>query len=381
MKKILVVCGTRPEAIKMIPVVKELLRWPDKIDVKICTSGQHRIMLDQVMKSFRLLPDYDLETMRENQTLTTITCGVLSGMDALLKKVQPYMVLVHGDTTTTFAASLAAFYQNIRIGHVEAGLRTGDNHSPFPEELNRKLVAVMADLHFAPTTRARHNLLSEGVDNKRIVVTGNTVIDTLLSAREIIQGDVELKNALQLQFNFITAERRLLLVTGHRRESFGFGLETVCLALRKIAETYADIEIVYPVHLNPNVREPVQRILRGRKNIHLIEPLDYFSFVYLMMRAWIIVTDSGGIQEEAPSLGKPVLVTRETTERPECVELGSAALVGTDFNKIFEAVERLWRDPEIYRKMAVLNNPYGDGQAASRIVARIIQDIDELSGD
>lgn len=369
--KILTVFGTRPEAIKMAPVVKALANH-DAIQQKVCVTAQHREMLDQVLELFDIVPDYDLNIMKQGQTLTTITTSVLTGIEKVLTEFQPDLVLVHGDTTTTFTATVAAFYQQIPVGHVEAGLRTGNLYSPWPEEGNRKLTGALTKLHFAPTKTSRENLLREGVEETNIVLTGNTVIDALLGVKAIIDADDALKVQLQNRFQFLDQTRRSILVTGHRRESFGGGFERICSALAEIAGRYPEVDIVYPVHLNPNVREPVNRLLNTLPNVHLIEPLDYLPFVYLMMKCHIVVTDSGGIQEEAPSLGKPVLVMRDTTERPEAVNAGTVKLVGTDHDKIVAEVVRLLEDEDEYDRMSFAYNPYGDGKASSRIVDAIV---------
>jgi len=364
--RVLSVFGTRPEAIKMAPVVLRLAAHPG-FEAKVCVTAQHRSMLDSVLEDFAIRPDFDLDVMRERQTLCGIAARVLDGLQGVLESFRPERVLVHGDTTTTLAASLAAFYNRIPVGHVEAGLRTGNLEAPWPEEANRKVTAVVTDLHFAPTERARRALLAEGVAPEKIHVTGNTVIDALLLAREKLRRDPELAYRIAQRFAFLDPSRRLVLVTGHRRESFGQGFENICRALAELARRHADIEILYPVHLNPNVREPVFRILGGLPAVHLIEPVEYLPFVHLMDRAHLIVTDSGGIQEEAPALGKPVLVMREVTERPEAVEAGTVRLVGTDFARIVEETSRLLTDPAAYRRMATAINPYGDGRAAERI--------------
>jgi UDP-N-acetylglucosamine 2-epimerase len=346
----------------MAPVVDALNRHPD-FESLVAVTAQHREMLDQVLNLFGIRPDFDLDVMRPGQTLEQITAVVLQRIGHVLREVRPDLVLVHGDTTTTLAASLAAFYQRIPVGHVEAGLRTGNKYSPWPEEINRKLTGGIAAWHFAPTDGARANLLAEGVAAEAIAVTGNTVIDALLTVCDRVRGEPSVLTDLPE----LSAERRLILVTGHRRESFGEGFRSLCQALRQLAERN-DVEIIYPVHLNPNVRKPVYEHLAGRPNIHLIEPMEYLPFVGLMDRADIIVTDSGGIQEEAPSLGKPVLVTREHTERPEAVSAGTVRLVGTDRTRIVREVHRLLDSSEHYNSMAMAHNPYGDGQAASRIV-------------
>ncbi len=371
---VMLVFGTRPEAIKMAPVL-HALRARGDLRVGVCVSAQHRQMLDQVLALFDIVPDDDLDLMRPGQDLTGVTCGVLSGMQRILAARRPRMVLVHGDTTTTFSAALAAFYAGVEVGHVEAGLRTGNMRAPWPEEMNRRLTAPLTTLHFAPTPRARTNLIMEGIAEASIEVTGNTVIDALLQVRERLHSDPALDTAMRARFGFLSASRRMVLVTGHRRENFGGGFEHICLALRELAQR-DDIEIVYPVHLNPNVQEPVQRILGDCGRVHLIEPQDYLPFVWLMDRAALIVTDSGGIQEEAPSLGKPVLVMRDVTERPEAVEAGTVQLVGTDSARIVEAAARMLDDDAAYRAMSRAHNPYGDGHAAGRIAARIVRHLD-----
>lgn len=368
-KKVLSVFGTRPEAIKMAPVVQALAR-EEGIESRICVTGQHREMLDQVLSLFELRPDHDLKAMRERQTLSGLSAIIMSGLDELLSCWTPDMLLVHGDTTTTFSAALAAFHRKVPVGHVEAGLRTGTIHSPWPEEANRRLTGCIAELHFAPTARNRDNLLAEGVAGERISVTGNTVIDALHAMRNRLRSDEGLREGLGQRFSFIEPGRPVALVTGHRRENFGPAFEQVCMALRDIAA--AGTQVIYPVHLNPAVREPVHRILGGERNITLLEPLEYLPFVYLMDRCDLVVTDSGGIQEEAPALGRPVLVTRDTTERPEAVDAGTVRLVGTDRATIRDAASALLADRALYDGMARAINPYGDGRAASRIVERIL---------
>ncbi len=368
MKKILSVFGTRPEAIKMAPVVSELKKYPNLFDSKTCVTAQHREMLDSVLVLFEIEPEYDLNIMGQGQSLTDITCKVLQGLKSVLEDFRPDIVLVHGDTTTTFAASLAAYYEKITVGHIEAGLRTGNIYSPWPEEINRRLTSTITRYHFAPTEHARQNLLNEGVESKSIIVTGNTIIDALLSVVEKLHTDAELRLNIARDFSFLHQEKRLILVTGHRRESFGEGFESICNALKLIAEAHDDVEIVYPVHLNPKVWEPVQRILSGVKRIHLIAPQEYLPFVYLMSRSYLIITDSGGVQEEAPSLGKPVLVMRDTTERPEAMDAGTVKLVGTDAKIIVSEVSKLLSDSSAYEFMSRAHNPYGDGKAAARIV-------------
>ncbi|WP_038160397.1 non-hydrolyzing UDP-N-acetylglucosamine 2-epimerase [Trabulsiella guamensis] len=368
--KVLTVFGTRPEAIKMAPLVHALARDPH-FEAKVCVTAQHREMLDQVLSLFSIVPDYDLNIMSPGQGLTDITCRILQGLRPVLESFKPDVVLVHGDTTTTVAASLAAFYQRIPVGHVEAGLRTGDLYSPWPEEANRTLTGHLAVWHFAPTENSRQNLLRENLQDKQIFVTGNTVIDALFWVRDRVLTDASLHAGLSEQYPFLDASKKMILVTGHRRESFGRGFEQICHALAEIAAQHPDVQIVYPVHLNPNVSEPVNRILGHVDNVILIEPQDYLPFVWLMNRAWLILTDSGGIQEEAPSLGKPVLVMREMTERPEAVEAGTVRLVGTDRQRIVEEVTRLLRDEEEYETMSRAHNPYGDGQACSRILTAL----------
>tara|TARA_B100000787_G_C16186783_1_gene295145 strand:+ start:625 stop:1752 length:1128 start_codon:yes stop_codon:yes gene_type:complete len=366
MIKVLIVFGTRPEAIKMAPVVR-LLR--DKLNVKVCVTAQHREMLDQVLNLFDITPDYDLDIMRQKQDLFDVTSDVLKGMKQVLTKERPDIVLVHGDTTTSMAAGMAAFYLQIPVGHIEAGLRTYNLKSPFPEEFNRQLTTRIAQLHFAPTQNARQNLLNEKIDDSQIFVTGNTVIDALFlmveKARITNFSDVILEN-MPFLGKFKNASR-IILVTGHRRENFGEGFEEICQALLKIAISNPDVQIVYPVHLNPNVQEPVNRILSNINNIYLIEPMEYLFFIKLMDISYLILTDSGGIQEEAPSLGKPVLVMRDTTERPEALSAGTVKLVGTDKNKIVEMVNQLLIDKDEYQKMAKAHNPYGDGLASVAI--------------
>ena len=367
MSKVLVVFGTRPEAIKMAPLALAL-EADARFDTKVCVTGQHREMLDQVLELFAIKPEFDLRIMRPGQDLTDVTAAILQGLKDVFGQFKPDLVLVHGDTATTFATSLAAYYQQIPVAHVEAGLRTGNLYSPWPEEANRKLTGALAALHFAPTEISKQNLLREGVSSDHIVVTGNTVIDALLSVVNKLKNDASLQNRLGEQFNYIAPDRRIILVTGHRRESFGGGFERICQALVDIARTFPDVDIVYPVHLNPNVREPVNRLLAGIANVHLIEPLDYLPFVYLMNRAHLILTDSGGIQEEAPSRGKPVLVMRDTTERPEAVQAGTVKLVGTSVASIVRTLKELLTDSSAYQQMSFAHNPYGDGKACQRIL-------------
>lgn len=360
---VLLVFGTRPEAIKMAPVHRALAQDP-RFRVRVCVTAQHREMLDQVLELFGIEPEYDLDLMRPGQDLSAITGSVLEGLKGVLEEAAPDYVLVHGDTTTTMAASLAAYYARVPVGHVEAGLRTGDIYSPWPEEMNRRLTGSIATLHFAPTEAARANLQREGVDDARIAVTGNTVIDALLTMVERARAGGE--GEFSERFEGIDLDRRLVLVTGHRRENFGGGFERICEALAELSRT-PDVEIVYPVHLNPNVQEPVHRILGSLPNVHLIAPQEYLPFLFLMDRAHLIITDSGGIQEEAPSLGKPVLVMRDTTERPEAVEAGTVRLVGTDAKVIVDAARTLLEDEDEYRSMSFAHNPYGDGAASKRI--------------
>jgi len=365
--KVLTVFGTRPEAIKMAPLVHALAN-DDAFDARLCVTAQHREMLDQVLRLFALTPDFDLNIMRPEQGLTEITSRILEGLKGVFATFKPDVVLVHGDTTTTLAASLAAFYHRIPVGHVEAGLRTGDLYSPWPEEANRKLTGHLATWHFTPTENSRQNLLRENLADSRIFVTGNTVIDALFWVRDRILSDRQHYESLAARYPFLDPAKKLILVTGHRRESFGDGFERICSALATLARQHPDIQIVYPVHLNPNVSEPVNRILSGIDNIILIEPQEYLPFVWLMHRAWLILTDSGGIQEEAPSLGKPVLVMRETTERPEAIEAGTVRLVGTDEEKIVAEVNHLLNNEEAWQAMSRAHNPYGDGHACARIL-------------
>lgn len=378
MKHVMLVFGTRPEAIKMAPVVKELRRRESDFQVTVTVTGQHRQMLDSVLRLFTIVPDHDLDIMRPGQDLYDVTSRVLTGMRDVLECDRPDIMLVHGDTTTSTAAALAAFYARTPVGHVEAGLRSGDIYSPWPEEMNRRLTARMASLHFAPTETARQNLLAEGVSDKDIHVTGNTVIDALTTVRDEIVSRPALAHeavttiaALGYDISRLDqGRRRLVLVTGHRRENFGRGFHDICAALAELGRRYGEtVDFVYPMHLNPNVRRPIAETFGGRRpgNIFFIEPVDYLPFVYLMMRSHVILTDSGGIQEEAPSLGKPVLVMRDTTERPEALEAGTVSLVGTDRRRIVNGVSRLIDDDELYRSCSLLINPYGDGQAARRI--------------
>ncbi|CAH1535352.1 UDP-N-acetylglucosamine 2-epimerase [Vibrio owensii] len=366
-KKVLTVFGTRPEAIKMAPLVHALAA-DKRFESKCCVTAQHREMLDQVLELFEITPDYDLNLMKAGQTLNDVTARIVQELKLVLQEFKPDVVLVHGDTATTFAASLAAYYEQIKVGHVEAGLRTGDIYSPWPEEANRRLTGVLTKYHFAPTETSKENLLRENFEPADISVTGNTVIDALLMVKDKIESDSDLNATLASLFPFLDDEKKLILVTGHRRESFGGGFERICEALAITAKAHPDTQILYPMHLNPNVREPVNRILSGMDNIHLIEPQQYLPFIYLMSRAHIILTDSGGIQEEAPSLGKPVLVMRDTTERPEAVEAGTVKLVGTDVEMITQNLNQLLTDETAYQSMSFAHNPYGDGKACQRIL-------------
>ena len=387
-KSILLVFGTRPEAIKMAPLVKALQAQPERFKTIVCVTAQHRQMLDQVLRIFDIAPDYDLDIMKPNQDLYDVTSRVLLGMRDVLKEAQPDIVLVHGDTTTSAAAALAAFYQQIPVGHVEAGLRTHNIYSPWPEEMNRQITGRIATHHFAPTLLAKQNLLNENVKPEQIVVTGNTVIDALYQVVDKFKGDAELQKGLSdllreagYDTSRLESNRRLVLITGHRRENFGEGFISMCTAIRDLAAKYPDVDFVYPMHLNPNVRKPIQQVLgniinqkcltqnyeNGCTNLFFIEPLQYLEFVYLMKKSTIVLTDSGGIQEEAPGLGKPVLVMRDTTERPEALESGTVHLVGTDYDKIVGEVSTLLDDAAAYEKMSKAVNPYGDGKACSRI--------------
>jgi UDP-N-acetylglucosamine 2-epimerase (non-hydrolysing) len=376
MIKVLSVFGTRPEAIKMAPLVN-LLKQQTDIDSRVCVTGQHREMLDQVLQLFDIKPEYDLAIMKAGQDLYDVTTSILLNIKPVLRDFKPDVVLVHGDTSTTFAAALACYYEKTAVGHVEAGLRTGNIYSPWPEEANRKLTGAITRFHFAPTATSQQNLLNEQVNPAHIVVTGNTVIDALLQVVAKIEDDAVLSQRFADQFPYGQDGRRLILVTGHRRESFGAGFEHICAALKQIAQQFPDCDIVYPVHLNPNVREPVFRLLSDAPNVHLIEPQDYLPFVYLMSHSTLVLTDSGGIQEEAPSLGKPVLVMRDTTERPEAVEAGTVKLVGTSQTKIVAEVSKLLTDKAYYDSMSFAHNPYGDGKACQRIIDAIRKDVSE----
>lgn len=370
-KKILVVFGTRPEAIKMAPLVKSLLTENQLFNTKVCVTAQHREMLDQVLEIFEIVPNYDLNIMKSGQDLYDITSNVLFGMREVLSEFNPDLVFVHGDTTTTSATSLAAFYQKIDVAHIEAGLRTHDIYSPWPEEANRQITGVLTKYHFAPTVISQKNLLNENKNSENIVVTGNTVIDALFWALNKIENSEPLKNKVIESINQeyrIQENKRIILVTGHRRENFGEGFINICESLKQLALNNPDIDIVYPVHLNPNVQKPVKEILSDVDNVFLISPLQYESFIYIMKQSYFIITDSGGVQEEAPSLGKPVLVMRDTTERPEAVEAGTVKLVGTDSEKILMEAQKLLDEPREYEKMSQAHNPYGDGKACEKII-------------
>ena len=383
MKKVMLVFGTRPEAIKMAPLVKEFQKQPKRVETVVCVTGQHREMLDQVLKIFDIKPDYDLNIMKQGQDLYDVTARVLTGMRDVLKEVKPDVVLVHGDTTTSTAAALAAFYQQIPVGHVEAGLRTHNIYSPWPEEMNRLLTGRLATYHFSPTPLSRNNLIKESIDDRNIIVTGNTVIDALYWVVDKIKNNKELNNELEnvlskagYDVNRLNNGKKLVLITGHRRENFGDGFINMCTAIKDLMVKYPDVDFVYPMHLNPNVRKPIHEVfgenLSGLKNMFFIEPLEYLSFVYLMEKSSIVLTDSGGIQEEAPGLGKPVLVMRNTTERPEALNAGTVKLVGTDYNKIVNEVSSLIDDKAAYEKMSKAVNPYGDGLACGRIVNALL---------
>jgi UDP-N-acetylglucosamine 2-epimerase (non-hydrolysing) len=383
MKKVMLVFGTRPEAIKMAPLVKEFQKQPKRVETVVCVTGQHREMLDQVLKIFDIKPDYDLNIMKQGQDLYDVTARVLTGMRDVLKEVKPDVVLVHGDTTTSTAAALAAFYQQIPVGHVEAGLRTHNIYSPWPEEMNRLLTGRLATYHFSPTPLSRNNLIKESVDDRNIIITGNTVIDALYWVVDKIKNNKELDNELEdilskagYDVNRLNNGKKLVLITGHRRENFGDGFINMCTAIKDLTVKYPDLDFVYPMHLNPNVRKPIHEVfgenLSGLKNMFFIEPLEYLSFVYLMEKSSIVLTDSGGIQEEAPGLGKPVLVMRDTTERPEALDAGTVKLVGTDYNKIVNEVSSLIDDKAAYEKMSKAVNPYGDGLVCGRIVNALL---------
>ena len=383
MKRVMLVFGTRPEAIKMAPLVKEFQKYPNEFKTIVCVTGQHREMLDQVLQIFDIKPDYDLNIMKQGQDLYDVTSRVLVGLRDVLKEAQPDVVLVHGDTTTSTASALAAFYQQIPVAHIEAGLRTHNIYSPWPEEMNRQLTGRMATYHFAPTPLSRQNLLQEGVADEKIIVTGNTVIDALYWVVDKIKGDESLQNELNgilCKAGYDTSRladgKKLVLITGHRRENFGDGFINMCTAIRDLSQKYPEVDFVYPMHLNPNVRKPIHEVfgedLSNLGNMFFIEPLEYLSFVYLMEKSTIVLTDSGGIQEEAPGLGKPVLVMRDTTERPEALSAGTVKLVGTNYDKIVGEVSELLDDAMAYEKMSEAVNPYGDGLACGRIVESLL---------
>ncbi|MDR2383201.1 MAG: UDP-N-acetylglucosamine 2-epimerase (non-hydrolyzing) [Prevotellaceae bacterium] len=381
MKKIMLVFGTRPEAIKMAPLVKEFRKYPDIFETIVCVTGQHREMLDQVLNLFEIVPDYDLNIMKHGQDLYDITSAILVGMKNVFEQVTPDAVLVHGDTTTSTATALAAFYKQIPVGHVEAGLRTNKKYSPWPEEINRQITGRIVTWHFAPTSLSRQNLLNENIDDSYITITGNTVIDALYIVVDKIKTNTSLNIGLSTGLKTVgydvrrlDASKRLVLITGHRRENFGEGFINICKAIRDLSYKYPDVDFVYPMHLNPNVRQPIQEIFgkQYQPNMFFIEPLEYFTFVYLMEKSYIVLTDSGGIQEEAPGLGKPVLVMRDTTERPEALTAGTVKLVGTDYNKIVSEISALLDDTDYYRMMSKAVNPYGDGKACERIVSLFI---------
>ncbi|MEM9679509.1 MAG: UDP-N-acetylglucosamine 2-epimerase (non-hydrolyzing) [Bacteroidota bacterium] len=368
MKKNLIIFGTRPEAIKMAPLVKAFLDKKENFETKVCITAQHREMLDQVLSFFEIVPDYDLNLMKPNQNLYQLTADILTSLKPVLEEFKPDYVYVHGDTTTTMAASIAAFYAGAKVCHVEAGLRTFNKRAPFPEEVNRSIAGSVSDYHFSPTSTSMQNLLNENIKEDQILVTGNTVIDALkFSAKKVMSEDYHDDEIEQLKTIYDTS-KRLILVTGHRRENHGQGFLNICSALKEIAENNEDVQIIYPVHLNPNVQKPVYQLLNDIENIKLIDPLSYPAFVWLMDKSYLIITDSGGVQEEAPSLGKPVLVMRNTTERPEAVDVGTVVLVGTDTSKIISETNTLLNDKESYHKMSKLHNPYGDGKACDRIV-------------
>lgn len=382
MKRVMLVFGTRPEAIKMAPLVQEFRKHPDQYETLVCVTGQHREMLDQVLNIFGIVPDYDLNIMKPGQDLYDVTARILSGMRDVLSEAKPEIVLVHGDTTTSMAVALAAFYRQIPVGHVEAGLRTHNIYSPWPEEMNRQITGRIATHHFSPTPLSRENLLREGIDKSRILITGNTVIDALYAVVNKIKNDVPLQLSLGKELKAagydtgrlaVEEGRHLVLITGHRRENFGDGFLHICQAIKTLSEKYPNVDFIYPMHLNPNVRKPIKEIFgeNRQSNLFFIEPLEYLSFVYLMEKSHIVLTDSGGIQEEAPGLGKPVLVMRDTTERPEALDAGTVKLVGTDYDKIVSEVSSLLDDTECYKRMSQAVNPYGDGKACARIVEYI----------
>ncbi|UOF02250.1 non-hydrolyzing UDP-N-acetylglucosamine 2-epimerase [Bdellovibrio reynosensis] len=370
MKKLLFVFGTRPEAIKLAPVILAAKKDP-RFCVKVLVTGQHRLMLDQVLNLFNIVPDYDLNLMKSNQSLNDIVSGVIQGVDTILKREAFDYVLVQGDTSTAMAGALSAFHHKVPVAHIEAGLRTNNLHSPFPEEMNRQVITRLATIHFVPTESGRLNLLAENVQPGIIQVTGNTVIDALLIVQKTIKEQQDIYKSLKERFSFIDPERKMVLVTGHRRENFGENFKNICLALKKIADTFPDVQLVYPVHLNPQVRKPALEILSGVNSVHLLEPQEYLPFVFLMMNSYLIISDSGGIQEEAPSLGKPVLVTRNNTERSEAVKAGTVRLVGASAENIFNETKELLENLKVYQKMATTENPYGDGTASGRILSAL----------
>jgi len=371
MKRILFIFGTRPEGIKMAPLIKELMSRPNSFIVKVCVTGQHREMLDQVLEFFSIKPDYDLNVMKPNQTLFSVSADILKNIEPVIDEVKPDVILVQGDTTSAFIGALAGYYKQIDVGHLEAGLRSGDIYSPFPEEMNRILAGHIAKYHFAPTERAERALLAEGIDGGNIKIVGNTVIDALLLGLDIIRKSSD--NSHQSKFKFVDFSKRIILVTGHRRESFGGGFEDMCLAIKELAQKNSDVEIIYPVHLNPNVQEPVHRILDSIRNVHLINPLDYPDLIWIMEKSYLVLTDSGGIQEEAPTLGKPVLVMRNVTERQEGIDAGTAKLVGTDKKVIINETQKLLDDRLVYDSMANASNPYGDGTTSKQIAEILIR--------
>ncbi|OVE81900.1 UDP-N-acetylglucosamine 2-epimerase (non-hydrolyzing) [bacterium K02(2017)] len=378
LKKILIVFGTRPEAIKMAPVFHAFKQVHDEFETRVCVTAQHREMLDHVLTLFDIKPDYDLDIMKKGQDLTHITSRILNDMQGVLKDFEPDLVLVQGDTSTAFTTALAAFYHQTKVAHVEAGLRTQNIYSPWPEELNRKLIGSIANIHFPPTAISKNNLVKENINPDNIYITGNTVIDALLKIVNKIEKDKTLRSELDAEFNFLDPKKRMILVTGHRRESFGDGFKSMCQAMKSIVEQFPDVELLYPVHLNPNVQKPVNEILKIKdaefsNRVHLIQPVEYEKFIYLMNRAYIILSDSGGVQEEAPSLGKPVLVMRDITERPEAVESGCVRLVGTTSKKIFNETKTLLENDDTYLSMSQSNNPFGDGTAAEKIV-KVVKD-------
>lgn len=374
LKKVLLVFGTRPEAIKMAPLVKEFQKHPEAFDTKVCITAQHREMLDQVLTFFEIVPDFDLDLMKPNQNLYSLTASILVNLKEVLEAFKPDYVFVHGDTTTTMASSIAAFYSGSKICHVEAGLRTHNLQSPFPEEMNRSVTAIVSDYNFAPTQTSKTNLLNENKSESSIVVTGNTVIDALMYSVEKVNSEAFMDLEITTLKSQIDLNKKIILVTGHRRENHGQGFIDICKALKQIAEANSNIEIIYPVHLNPNVQKPVYSLLDQVDNVKLIDPLSYPAFVWLMEKSFLILTDSGGVQEEAPSLGKPVLVMRNTTERPEAIEAGTVVLVGTDTNRIIEETKKLLLDKTLYEEMSMRHNPYGDGKACERIVQTLLKD-------